>query len=41
VRGEQADDGELRLLGDRRQQLELVREDRRVDDERLCKFFPS
>ena len=36
VRGEQADDAEARLLGHRRQDLELVREDRRVDAEGLA-----
>ena len=35
VRDEQPDDAEGRLLGDRRQDLELVGEDRRVDAERL------
>ena len=35
VRGQQPDDVEAGLLGERRQQLELVRQDRRVDAERL------
>ena len=36
VRGEQADHGEAGLLGERRQDLELVGQDRRVDAERLA-----
>ena len=35
VRGHQPDDAEARLLGDRGQDLELVRQHRRVDAERL------
>ena len=36
MRGEQADDGEAGLVGQRGQELELVRQDRRVDAERLA-----